>query len=197
MEIIGNTKSKSYSNIHPLTIDKLYSAFLNWITKLSSFIRNKRETIIFQINNFFLLKSIYLTEISKDFLKIIDEKLEFLISKFVESELNHNFSDLIALIDSSAGMNFEKKLQSIQNLTNTIKTSIKKVVKNNSSTFYQEFSSIDCAQMVFQNFQSKFIKIYSKYLEMWERDVGKTKKSVMDEPEPPSISQIVFIFENI
>ena len=170
-------------------LKKLEHSFFSWIIKVSSYLKDKREILLFQINNFDLIIENCSSIAGADFLASLKFKFDPLIDKFLKMETERYFYDLIFIINeeekrkeeveegnNNVGNNFENisvcndvyNREKFSDINSKLKESFKIIMETFISLTFTDFSNFKVSQLIrerFANFiQLKFMKLKKLFL---------------------------------
>lgn len=151
-------------------LKKLERSFYNWITNISNYIKDRRESLIFQINNFDLVIETCSPVAGADFMASLHFKFDPLIDKFINLEQEKYFYNLLLLLKDPADA-FNVSTCSEINLKT--KEALKTIVDTFNSSTFTDFANFSVSELVRQKFAKETLEIYSKYLEIYDEKLGK------------------------
>lgn len=191
LEIL-KTFQRPWEIVH-VELKKLERSFYNWIMKVSNYIKDRRESSIFQINNFDLVIETCSSVAGADFMASLHYKFDALLDKFINLELEKYFYNLLLLLKNQDDEGINIATCSEINLKTN--EALKTIVDTFNSSTFTDFANFSVSELVRQKFAKETLEIYSKYLEIYDEKFGKLELKD-DEAEPIEIDYIEKILYN-
>lgn len=162
-------------------LKKLEHYFYNWITKICGYLKDRREAILFQINNFDLVIETCSSVAGVDFMASLEFKFDPCVDKFIKLELEKYFYDLITVTSSSSSTSTQTSTSTNQmidhstfsSINSKIIESIKAILESFKSSTFTDFSNFSVSELMRQKFGDETVKLYKKYLEVCDEKFDK------------------------
>ena len=162
LEILKTFK-KPWEIIH-FELKKLENSFYGWIIKISGYLKDKRESLIFQINNFDLVIQNCSSVAGVEFMTSLKFKFDHLIEKLIKFDHEKYFYDLILITNTTK----TKDNIAIIDINDKLLSSFKAVSETFKSSTFTDFSNLKVSEIVLKKFEIETISLYKKYLETCE-----------------------------
>ena len=172
-------------------LKKLERAFYNWMIKISNYIKDRREAIIFQINNFDLVIESCSSLAGADFMASLHFKFDPLLDKFISLEQEKYFYNLLLVLNNPENAT----ITTCSEINLKTKEALKTIVDTFNSSTFTDFASFSVSELVRQKFAKETVGIYSKYLEFYDEKFGKFELKE-GEIEPVELDFIEKILNN-
>jgi hypothetical protein len=145
-------------------LKKLEHSFYGWMIKICNYLKDKRDSLIFQINNFDLVIETCSSVAGADFMASLQFKFDPLIQKFIKFELEKYFYDLLIIVKHDSNPN----LQVIHNINLKLSSSFKVILDTFNSSTYTDFSNFKVSQLIRKKFEEETFSLYKKYFKICE-----------------------------
>lgn len=166
-------------DIIQVDLKKLENEFYNWMIKISSYLKDKRESLLFQINNLDLIIETCSSVAGADFLASLHFKFDSFVDKFIKLEQEKYFSDLFIVIrtetDDETVIEDDNVKSStvISKINSTIPDTFKAVAEAFKFSTFTDFSSLEVSQKIRERFAGETLELYTKYFDFYDRKFGK------------------------
>ena len=195
-------------------LKKLEHHFYNWMTKICGYLKDRREALLFQLNNFDLVIETCSSVAGADFMASLLFKFDPAVDKFLKLEQEKYFYDLITVIKSTSSSETNKIdhstflsinskiLESFKAVMETFKIdhstflsinskiveSFKAVMETFKSSTFTDFSNFAVSESLRQKFAKETIALYKNYLEVYDEKFGNME--VVEGVEPIELNLI-------
>ena len=158
-------------DIIQVDLKKLENEFYNWMIKISGYLKDKRESLLFQINNFDLIIETCSSVAGADFLASLHFKFDSSVDKLIKLEQEKYFSDLFIVIRTDDETAIETTI--ISKINSTIPDTFKAVAEAFKISTFTDFSNLEVSQKIRERFAGETLKLYTKYFDFYDRKFGK------------------------
>lgn len=156
-------------DILQVELKKLEHSFYGWMMKVSGYLKDNREALVFQINNFDLVMETCSPVAGIDFMTSLKFKFDHLIDKFIKYEQERYFYDLVVIIKSTKSSDAQSQAQiqsQISDINSKLLSSIKAVAESFKSSTFIDFSSLKVSEIALKKFEEEAIALYKQYSEI-------------------------------
>ena len=171
-------------------LKKLERAFYIWMAKISNYMKDRREAIIFQINNFDLVVESCSPLAGADFLASLHFKFDPLLDKFIQLEQEKYFYNLLLLLQNPNSV----QVSTCSEINLKTRQALKSIVGAFNSSTFADFANFSVSEVVRQKFAKETLQNYSKYLDLYDEKFGKfeLKEGEVEPVELDFIEKILF-----
>lgn len=169
-------------------LKKLEQAYFAWAGKVATYVRDRKESTIFLLNNIDLVSRTCNSLAGADLNASLKFKFDSQMTRLVQLELETSFADLLSILSGSnpAAIN-----QINADLSRNLKLRIDRV----KSQSFLYFSNVEVGHQFRKQFCQAAFDLYSKYVDYFDRNFGKNALEQENDALPPDLNQIKFIFE--
>lgn len=162
-------------DIVQVELKKLEHCFYNWMTKISSYLKDKREILLFQINNYDLVIETCSNVAGADFMASLHFKFDPLIDKLIKLGQEQYFYDLLLIMKQRETEKDGDIDMKIDKINANLKESFKAILDTFNSTTFTDFANFKVSELVRRKFSEESLQLYKKYYEFYENRYGKEK----------------------
>lgn len=155
-------------------LKKLEQAFFDWATKVATYLRDREEAFVFLVNNYDLVARICGPLAGADFAASLKFKFEAQIDRLVQVHLEKFLPELKARtlnhqICSQMAMKLKTAAMTLKELSFTL------------------FSNVEVGQQYREHISQEAVKQYTHFIDIYDRNYGKTKLESESEQPPPDL----------
>jgi hypothetical protein len=190
--ILKNDFSRPFSSCD-IELKRLENAFFNWIGKICNYIKDKRESIVFQLNNLDFVMESCRSIAGVDFLTSLKYRTDGLLKKFIKMEQEKYFSDLFLVLSSESDVDID--FSKLSKINSHIPNTIKAVSEAFNHSSFVEFSSLSVSETVRRRFAEETIALYGKYFEFYDlhqKSKDVEGEEIVDPLKPEDVERILF-----
>lgn len=165
-------------------LKKLEHHFYNWMTKICAYLKDKREALLFQINNVDLVIETCSSVAGADFMASLQFKFDPCVDKFIKLEQEKYFYDLITVIKSCSSSDASNTIDhsTFSSINSKLVESFKAILETFKSSTFTDFSNFAVSELLRQKFAKETVALYRNYLDVYDEKFGKA--SAIDGTEP-------------
>lgn len=158
-------------DIVQVELKKLEHSFYTWMAKISGYIKDRREGLIFQINNYDLVIETCSEVAGADFMASLQFKFDPLVEKYLKFEMERYFYDLLVITKNGEASQVEPT--KVSEINSKVASSVRAIMETFKSTTFTDFSNFTVSEQIRLKFGKETVRLYAQYLEIYDSKFGK------------------------